>query len=146
MFGLVPLHLALVPETFLINPRQHLPCPKTIYFLYIHTYTYIRTYTYIHTYTYMHTYIHSYIHTYIYIHTMKSQPWICLDAMLVYPTLILNCILTNIFFPLGKVIGMVRSRTSFILSSRSWEIGSPLTGGAGRMKYACVVPASVIHI
>ena len=47
---------------------------------------------------------------------------------------------------LGKMIGMVRLRTSFILSSQSWEIGSPPTGGAGRMKLSCVVPASVIHI
>ena len=31
------------------------------------------------------------------------------------------------------------------LSSRSWEIGSPPTGGAGRIKLSCVVPASVIH-
>ena len=43
-------------------------------------------------------------------------------------------------------IWMVRSWTSFILSSQSWEIGSPPTGGAGRMKLSCVVPASVIHI
>ena len=32
------------------------------------------------------------------------------------------------------------------LSSQSWEIGSPPTGGAGRMKLSCVVPVSVIHI
>ena len=32
-----------------------------------------------------------------------------------------------------------------ILSSQSWEIGSPPTGSAGRMKMSCVVPASVIH-
>ena len=44
---------------------------------------------------------------------------------LVYPILILN-----IFFPLGKMIGMVQLRTNFVLSSRSWEIGSPPTGGA----------------
>ena len=48
--------------------------------------------------------------------------------------LILNIILVNILFPLGKMIGMVRSRTSFILSRRPWEIGSPPTDGAGRMK------------
>ena len=41
---------------------------------------------------------------------------------------------------------MVRLITSFILSSQSWEIGSPPTGGAGRMKLSCVVPASVILI
>ena len=35
---------------------------------------------------------------------------------------------------------------SFILSSQSWEIGSPPTGGAGRTKLSCVVPSSVIHI
>ena len=57
-----------------------------------------------------------------------------------------NTILTNIFFPLGKMIGMVWLRTSFILSSQSWEIGSPPTGGAGRMKLSCVVPTLVISI
>ena len=40
----------------------------------------------------------------------------------------------DIFFPLGKMIGMVQYQTSFILSSLSWKIGSPLTEGAGRMK------------
>ena len=69
--------------------------------------------------------------------------WVCLVSRLVYSVLIL---LTNIFFPFGKIIGMVRSRISFILSSQSWEIGSTLTGGAGRMKLSCVVPASVMHI
>ena len=53
---------------------------------------------------------------------------------LVYPIMILNIVSTNISFPLGKMTGMVRSRTIFILSSQSWEIGSPPTGGAGRMK------------
>ena len=52
---------------------------------------------------------------------------------LVCPILILNIVSASIFFPLDKVIGMVRLRTSFILSSQSWEIGSPPTGGAGRM-------------
>ena len=33
-------------------------------------------------------------------------------------------------FPLGTMIGMVRLRTSYILSSKSWEIDSPLTDGA----------------
>ena len=50
------------------------------------------------------------------------------------PIMILNIVSTSISFPLGKMTGMVRSRTSFILSSQSWEIGSPPTGGAGRMK------------
>ena len=49
----------------------------------------------------------------------------------------------SIFHPLGKIIGM---RTSFILSIRSWEIGGPLTSGAGRMKLSRVIPISVIHI
>ena len=31
-------------------------------------------------------------------------------------------------------------------SSQTWEIGSPPTGGAGRMKLSCVMPTSVIHI
>ena len=47
---------------------------------------------------------------------------------------------------LGNMIGMVQLRRSFILSSQSWEIGSPPTGGAGRMKLSCVVPASVTRI
>ena len=29
---------------------------------------------------------------------------------------------------------------------KSGETGSPRTGGAGRMKLSCVMPASVIHI
>ena len=59
-------------------------------------------------------------------------------SRLVYPTLILNTILTNILFPLGKMIGMVRLQTRFIPSSRSWESGSPPTGSAGRIKLSCV--------
>ena len=77
---------------------------------------------------------------------LPRLPWICLVPRLVYPTLILNIYSANIYFPLGKMIGTVRSWTSFILSSQSWESGSPPTGGAGRMKLSCVVPASVIHI
>ena len=41
----------------------------------------------------------------------------------------------------NSLIGMVRLRTIFILSSRFWEIGRPPTGGAGGMKLSCVVPA-----
>ena len=52
----------------------------------------------------------------------------------IHPIMSLNIVSTNISFPLGKMTGMVRSRTSFIMSSQSWEIGSPPTGGAGRMK------------
>ena len=77
---------------------------------------------------------------------LPSLPWSCLVPKLVYPIMILNIVSTNISFPLGKMIGTVRSWTSFILSSQSWEIGSPPTSGAGRMKLACVVPASVIRI
>ena len=65
---------------------------------------------------------------------------------LVYPVMILNMVSHNILFPLGKIIRMMRSRTRFILSSQSWEIGSPPTGGAGRINLYFVVPASVIHI
>ena len=61
---------------------------------------------------------------------LPSLPWICLMPRLVYPIMILNIVSTNISFPLGKMIGMVRSRTSVILSSQSCEIGSPPTGGA----------------
>ena len=39
----------------------------------------------------------------------------------------------NTFFPFGNMMGMLQLQISFILSSRSWEIGSSLTGGAGRM-------------
>ena len=52
----------------------------------------------------------------------------------------------NVFFPLGKMIGMVWLRTSFILPSRSWEIGSSLTSSARRMELSCVVHTSVVHI
>ena len=58
----------------------------------------------------------------------------------------LNTILISIFFPLGKMIGVVRSQISFIMSSLSCEIGSPSIGGVGRMKLFCAVPASVILI
>ena len=58
----------------------------------------------------------------------------------------LDIVSANILFPHGKMIGMVWPQTSFILSSQSWEIGSPPTGGAGRMKLSCVVPALVIRI
>ena len=54
-----------------------------------------------------------------------------------------HCI--NQYIPLGKMIGMVQLRTSFILSNQSWEIGSPI-GGAGRIKLSCVIPTSVIRI
>ena len=77
---------------------------------------------------------------------LPSLPWSCLVPRLVYPIMILNIVSTNISFPRGKMTGTVRSRTSFILSSQSWEIGSPPTGGAGRLKLSCVVPASVIRI
>ena len=77
---------------------------------------------------------------------LLSLLWICLVSRWVYQILILNTILNNIFFPLGKMIGMVRSRNNFILLSRFWEIGSPPRGSAGRMKFFCVMPASVMHI
>ena len=67
--------------------------------------------------------------------TMKVQTllpgllWICLVSMFVYNIPILNIISANIFLPLGKRIGMVQISTSFILSSRSWDISNRLTGG-----------------
>ena len=67
-----------------------------------------------------------------------------LVSKLVYPVLMLNTILTNILFPHGKINGVVRSRTRFILSSRSWETGSHPTGCAGRMKLSYVVPLTHI--
>ena len=53
---------------------------------------------------------------------MNSPPWNCLLLRLVYPIMILNIVSANIFFPFGKMIGMVRSRTSFTLSSQSWKM------------------------
>ena len=52
--------------------------------------------------------------------------WICLTLRLMYPLVILNIKSTSVFFLLGKMIGMVRLLTSFILSIRSWEIGRHL--------------------
>ena len=68
------------------------------------------------------------------------------NSALGYPIRILRIVSANILFPLSMVFGMVWSRTSFNLSSRSWEIGSHPRGGAGRMELSCVVPPSAIHI
>ena len=40
---------------------------------------------------------------------LPSLHWICLVPRLVYPIMILNIVSANIFFPLGKMIGMVWS-------------------------------------
>ena len=48
-----------------------------------------------------------------------------------FSIMILNIASANIFFPLGKMNAMVRSRTNFILLSQSCEMCSPPTGGAG---------------
>ena len=56
---------------------------------------------------------------------LSSLHWICLVPRLVYLIIIVIIVSANIFFPRGKMIGMVRSRTRFILSSQSWAIGSP---------------------
>ena len=56
------------------------------------------------------------------------------------PILILNIVLAY------QPICSFHWRTSFILSSQLWEIGSSPTGGAGSMKLFCVVPASIILI
>ena len=77
---------------------------------------------------------------------LPSLHWICRMPRLVYPNMILNIVAANIFFPLGKIVGMVWLQTSFILSSQSWEIDRPPTGSAGRMKLSCVIPELVIHI
>ena len=34
---------------------------------------------------------------------------------------------------------------NFILSSQSWEVGSPPTGGAGRLELSCVVHTHLTH-
>ena len=77
---------------------------------------------------------------------LPSLLWIFLVSKLVYQTLILNAILTKMLFPLVKMIGMVWSQTSFILSSKYLDISSPTTGSEERMKLSCVLPASVIYI
>ena len=53
--------------------------------------------------------------------------------------MILDIVSTNIFFPLGKMIGMVRLRTGFVPSSQSWEISSPTGSATGRMRLSCVM-------
>ena len=63
---------------------------------------------------------------------LPSLPWSCLLLRLVCPIMIFKIQLPIIFFPLGKMIEMVRLRTRFILPSQSWEIGSH-TGSGGRM-------------
>ena len=45
--------------------------------------------------------------------------------------------LTNIFFPLGKMIGMVRLRISFIPTSQSWEMAVLLQ--AMQKGWSCLV-------
>ena len=45
---------------------------------------------------------------------LPSLLWICLVSRLGYSILVLNIMLTGILFPIGKMIGMVRSRTSFL--------------------------------
>ena len=41
---------------------------------------------------------------------LPRLPWSCLISRLVYPIMILNIVSNNIFFPPGKIIGMVRLR------------------------------------
>ena len=45
---------------------------------------------------------------------LPSLLWICLESRLGYSILVLNIMLTGILFPIGKMIGMVRSRTRFL--------------------------------
>ena len=54
-------------------------------------------------------------------------------AKVAVPYTDLKYLISQYIFPLGKMNGTVRSWTSFILSNQSWEIGSPPTGGAGRI-------------
>ena len=44
------------------------------------------------------------------------------------------------------MIEMVQLWTSFILSSRSLEIGSPPTGGARRIKLFCIGHTNLTHL
>ena len=57
--------------------------------------------------------------------TAPKSALVCRVSWLAYLTLILNIVSNNVFFPLGKMTGMMLLRASFILSSRSWEIGRP---------------------
>ena len=50
---------------------------------------------------------------------LPNRHWICLMPRLVYPIMILNTVSNDILFSLGKMIEMVRLRTSFVLSSQS---------------------------
>ena len=54
-----------------------------------------------------------------------------------YPIVTLNIISTSIFFLLGKMIGMLRLQTRFIVSRHSREIGSLLIGSAGSTILSC---------
>ena len=56
---------------------------------------------------------------------------------LVYSILILKIMSASIFFPLGKMIGVVWLQTNFILSSLAWEISNLPTGSATRMNVSC---------
>ena len=79
---------------------------------------------------------------------LPSLHWIYLMPRLVYNIMILNIVSINIYyFHLARWLEWCgKVSTSFILSSWSWEIGSPPIGGAERMKLSCVVPTSVIRI
>ena len=60
--------------------------------------------------------------------------------------MILNIVSANMFFPLGKMIEMVWSQTSFILSNRSWEIGSlPTTYKQYRKNEIVLCRACISH-
>ena len=50
---------------------------------------------------------------------LPSLHWICLMPRLVYPIMILNTVSAHIFVQLGKMNGMVRLRTSFVLGD--WQ-------------------------
>ena len=78
--------------------------------------------------------------------TMSQTYTMCFTPNLELPCAKVGVSYNDFIFPLGKMIGMVWLRTSFILSSRSWDIGSLLTGSAGRMKLSCVMPALVTHL
>ena len=77
---------------------------------------------------------------------LSNRLRISLISRLVYRTMIFNIKSTRLLFLLGNTIELVWLRTSFILLSRSLETGSPVTGGARRMKLFCVEPSSVTHV
>ena len=71
---------------------------------------------------------------------LSSLLWVCFVTRLMDAKVILKIKSTSMFFPLGNTFVPILLRTSFILSSRSWEIGNRFK--PGRMELFCVAPIS----